>query len=137
MQEFMKVPGVLGDSPTGRHPGMPVEGGGYPGDANDRMRNYEAKGKINLELERERNARDRQAYENRNKPRTEVSAPKPRTHPDGRPILYPGEPSFSAPMHSAVAANKRQFGNVGASMKSTLARVRTATRLKGLLRRGR
>jgi hypothetical protein len=135
MEEYMKVPGVLGNSPTGRHPGTTVEAAGWPGDANDRMRNAEAKAKIQNELESERNARDRQAYENKNKPRTEVSTPKPRTHPDGRPIL-PGD-SLLPPMHSAVAANKRQFGSVGSALKGTLSRVRTASRLKGFLRRGR
>lgn len=137
MEEYMKVPGVLGNSPTGRRPGMPVEGGGWSGDANDRLRNSEAHAKIQTELAQQRNAQDRQAYENRNRPRTEVSTPKPRTHPDGRPILYPGEPSFSAPMHSAVAANNRQFGNVGGAIRSTLGRLRNHTRLTNMLRRGK
>jgi hypothetical protein len=41
-------------------------------------------------------------------------------------LMPPAGPS----MHSAVGANKRQFGRVGAAVKSTMSRMRT-------LRRGR
>jgi hypothetical protein len=82
--------------------------------------------------------------------RSEQNARKAQIKPQGRSLAQqnpngpklnldgtPGIPGVKKPMHSAVGANKRQFGSVGGAMKNTLSRVRTASRLKGLLRRGR
>lgn len=53
----------------------------------------------------------------------------PKLNLDGTPVI----PGVKKPMHSAVAANTRQFSRVGVAMKSALTRVRTAKRLTGLL----
>lgn len=134
MAEFMKVPGVLGDSPTGRRNGTGVSDAGNT----SRMKAAEDRASAAMPGRRQANATARLKEQNTraaNNRMGTLSKPKgaPQKNLDGTPAI----PGVQKPMHSAVGANTRQFGSVGGAMKGALSRVRTASRLKGLLRRGR